>query len=223
MPSRDPPELPKLPPDPGVGRAGAAARAGAKPVERPDPATTPPEPEARRTACTPERAGAPPRRRRRGRGRRTAGRLSTAGHALVVAVLALLFGALLLAPGMHKAAFNGQPGTKRDVALALTGGPRPRQPRAPPRPAARARPGRDGPGGRRRDRRRDRRRPRRPRSRAPSTAADDPAAKTGRERPEAAREARVHAEEEAAALGRRRLARDHARVLDRPGGRRRAP
>ena len=37
-------------------------------------------------------------------------------------LLALLFGALLLAPGMHKAAFNGQPGTKRDVALALTGG-----------------------------------------------------------------------------------------------------
>ena len=37
-------------------------------------------------------------------------------------MLALLFGALLLAPGMHKAAFNGQPGTKRDVALALTGG-----------------------------------------------------------------------------------------------------
>ena len=43
-------------------------------------------------------------------------RFSTAGHALVVAALALLFGALLLAPGMHKAAFNGQPGTKRDVA-----------------------------------------------------------------------------------------------------------
>ena len=37
-------------------------------------------------------------------------------------MLALLFGALLLAPGMHKAAFNGQPGTKRDVALALTAG-----------------------------------------------------------------------------------------------------
>jgi hypothetical protein len=33
-----------------------------------------------------------------------------------------VFGALLLAPGMHKSAFNGQPGTKRDVSLALTGG-----------------------------------------------------------------------------------------------------
>jgi hypothetical protein len=37
-----------------------------------------------------------------------------------VALLALVFGALLLAPGMHKAAYNGQPGTKRDVSLALT-------------------------------------------------------------------------------------------------------
>ncbi len=49
-------------------------------------------------------------------------RLSTAGHALVVSVLALIFGALLMAPGMHKASFNGQPGVKRDVSLALTGG-----------------------------------------------------------------------------------------------------
>ena len=39
-----------------------------------------------------------------------------------MALLGLVFGALLLAPGMHKAAFNGQPGTKRDVSLALTGG-----------------------------------------------------------------------------------------------------
>ncbi len=48
-------------------------------------------------------------------------RLASAGHALVVALVALLFGSLLIAPGMHKAAFNGQPGVKRDVALALTG------------------------------------------------------------------------------------------------------
>ena len=39
-----------------------------------------------------------------------------------MALLALLFGALLNAPGMHKASFNKQPGTERDVALALTGG-----------------------------------------------------------------------------------------------------
>lgn len=36
-------------------------------------------------------------------------------------MLALVFAALLSAPGMHKAAFNRQPGLGRDVALALTG------------------------------------------------------------------------------------------------------
>ena len=61
---------------------------------------------------------------RGGRGPRTEDgrRYSTAGHGLIVALLGLVFGALLLAPGMHKSAFNGQPGAKRDVALALTGG-----------------------------------------------------------------------------------------------------
>ena len=61
---------------------------------------------------------------RGGRGLRTEDgrRYSTAGHGLIVALLGLVFGALLLAPGMHKSAFNGQPGTKRDVSLALTGG-----------------------------------------------------------------------------------------------------
>jgi uncharacterized protein len=48
-------------------------------------------------------------------------RLATAGHGFVVAVLALLIGALLTAPGMHKSAFNRSPGTARDVALAVTG------------------------------------------------------------------------------------------------------
>jgi hypothetical protein len=48
-------------------------------------------------------------------------RLATAGHALVVCVLALVLGSLLTAPGMHKSAFNRQPGTQRDVALAITG------------------------------------------------------------------------------------------------------
>jgi hypothetical protein len=48
-------------------------------------------------------------------------RLGTAGHALVVCLLALVFGSLLTAPGMHKSAFNRQPGTEREVALALTG------------------------------------------------------------------------------------------------------
>jgi uncharacterized protein len=48
-------------------------------------------------------------------------RLGTAGHAFAVCVLALVFGALLTAPGMHKSAFNRQPGTQREVALAITG------------------------------------------------------------------------------------------------------
>jgi uncharacterized protein len=49
-------------------------------------------------------------------GRRTL----TAGHALVIAALALALGSLLDAPGLHKAAYNQPAGTERDVALALT-------------------------------------------------------------------------------------------------------
>jgi hypothetical protein len=62
--------------------------------------------------------------RRGARGSRTEDgrRYSTAGNGLVVGLLALVFGALLMAPGMHKTSFNGQPGLKRDVSLALTGG-----------------------------------------------------------------------------------------------------
>jgi len=48
-------------------------------------------------------------------------RLGTAGHALAVAVLALAIGSLLSAPGLHKSAYNQQPGWQRDVALAVTG------------------------------------------------------------------------------------------------------
>jgi uncharacterized protein len=48
-------------------------------------------------------------------------RLGTAGHAFVTCILALVFGALLTAPGMHKSAFNRQPGTQREIALAVTG------------------------------------------------------------------------------------------------------
>jgi hypothetical protein len=47
-------------------------------------------------------------------------RLSSAGHALVVAVLALLIGLLLDAPGLHKSAFNESAGIQRSVALAIT-------------------------------------------------------------------------------------------------------
>ena len=64
------------------------------------------------------RPGGRPRRRRTGADGR---RLGTAGDGLLVSVLALAIGTLLTAPGMHKSAYNGQPGFKRDVALAVTG------------------------------------------------------------------------------------------------------
>ncbi|HZR92371.1 MAG TPA: DUF459 domain-containing protein [Gaiellaceae bacterium] len=47
-------------------------------------------------------------------------RLHPAGHAVVVGVGALVLGAFLNAPGLHKTAETLQPGWKRDVALPLT-------------------------------------------------------------------------------------------------------
>jgi uncharacterized protein len=81
----------------------------------------------RERRASPERrsaeAEAPDAREARRRNRTEDGRrFSTAGNGLVVAALALFFGALLNAPGMHKSSFNKQPGASRDVALALTGG-----------------------------------------------------------------------------------------------------
>jgi uncharacterized protein len=67
----------------------------------------------------PERRRAP--RVRRVRTGDDGRRLSSAGHAVLVALAALVIGALLTAPGMHKTAFNRQPGIVRDVALAVTG------------------------------------------------------------------------------------------------------
>ena len=62
-----------------------------------------------------------PRSRRRRRTTDDGRRTLTAGHALVIAVLALALGTLLNAPGLHKAAYNQPAGTERDIALALTG------------------------------------------------------------------------------------------------------
>ena len=120
MPSTNPPELPRLPPIresaeqalPPPPDEAAVATGGT--VEEP-PRQRPPQRSPGRPATDSDRQARRSPRSEDGR------RLSTAGHALVVAVLGLLFGALLIAPGMHKAAFNGQPGTKRDVSLALTG------------------------------------------------------------------------------------------------------
>jgi hypothetical protein len=70
-------------------------------------ASPPPEPPSRRARAAEDDG---PRRR-----------LASAGHALVVCVLALAIGLLLNAPGIHKSAYNKPAGWERDVALALTG------------------------------------------------------------------------------------------------------
>jgi len=144
MPPTDPPEqprLPKLPKLPPIRES--AEQALLPPSDEPaaaEPAGIEPQrdgPEVTAPARRREARRRPPREhpqqepeptpiggRRGARGSRTddGRRFSTAGNGLVVALLALVFGALLMAPGMHKAAFNGQPGVKRDVSLALTGG-----------------------------------------------------------------------------------------------------
>ena len=48
--------------------------------------------------------------------------LNCAGRGLIVILIALVFGLLLDARGLHKSAFNQPAGTERTVALALTGG-----------------------------------------------------------------------------------------------------
>ena len=68
-----------------------------------------------------EPAPDPPPRRRRRRPTEPERLLHPAGHALVVAALALLLGSLLSAPGIHKSAYNQADGWKRDIAVAITG------------------------------------------------------------------------------------------------------
>ncbi len=145
-PADDPPELPKLPPvresaehvlppPPGDGHergweeageaAGEEGVSGAPPPPRPIVEKERRERSERRVASKqrPAEVETPAGREGRRRNRTEDGRrFSTAGNGLVVAVLALCFGALLNAPDMHKSSFNKQPGTERDVALALTGG-----------------------------------------------------------------------------------------------------
>jgi len=97
MADRPLPQLPPLPDEETRTLEQAAAP--------PDP---PPEPPPRRRA-RPEGDDGPPRK------------LASAGHALVVCVLALAIGLVLNAPGAHKNAYNKPAGWQRDVALALTG------------------------------------------------------------------------------------------------------
>ena len=63
------------------------------------------------------------RSRRRPRPRTTEGGrlLHSAGSAIIVSLVGLLFGLLLNAPGLHKSATIQPEGWKRDVALAVTG------------------------------------------------------------------------------------------------------
>jgi hypothetical protein len=93
MPDDRPPSLPPLPDD----ETRTLERATAPPVEA-------------ETAIRGRRPSRGPRRRE-----------WSAGHAVIVCVLALAIGFLLNAPGIHKSAFNKSDGWKRDVALAITG------------------------------------------------------------------------------------------------------
>ena len=95
MPDRDRPPLPPLPPLP---------EEETKTLEQ---ATPPPR---ERRARRPRKPDDDPTRQQ-----------WSAGHALVVCVLALVIGVLLNAPGVHKSAYNKPEGWERDVTLALTG------------------------------------------------------------------------------------------------------
>jgi hypothetical protein len=90
--------LPPLPPEDDETRT----------VERVVPADTPPAPPPRRRRPRREEDDGPPRR------------LWSAGHGLIVCVLALAIGLLLNAPGIHKSAYNKPDGWQRDVAVAVT-------------------------------------------------------------------------------------------------------
>jgi uncharacterized protein len=97
MADRRLPQLPPLPDD------------ETRTLEQAVPPEAPPPEESRpRSRRPPEDEG--PRRK-----------LWSAGHALVVCVLALAIGLLLNAPGIHKSAYNKPAGWQRDVALAVTG------------------------------------------------------------------------------------------------------
>ena len=92
-------------------------------TDRPLP-PLPPLPEEEPEPPTTERAAVPtdePPPRARRADPRFRRRPWSAGHALVVCVLALALALLLNAPGVHKSAYNKPDGRQRDVAIALTG------------------------------------------------------------------------------------------------------
>ena len=98
MADRPLPQLPPLLPDEET-----------RTLEQAVPPADPPPETPRRRRARPEGDDGPPRK------------LASAGHALVVCVLALVIGLVLNAPGAHKNAYNKPAGWERDVALALTG------------------------------------------------------------------------------------------------------
>jgi hypothetical protein len=77
------------------------------------------EPRTLERAADPEPAPSDEAPRRRPDGPRR--RQWSAGHGVVVSALALAFGLLLNAPGIHKSAYNKSDGWQRDVAIAFTG------------------------------------------------------------------------------------------------------
>jgi len=109
MPDRPLPSLPPLPEDEPatVEQAAAAPPTPATPPAPPPvtPPAPPPAPPRRRTADEET-----PRRRQ-----------WSAGHALIVSILALAIALLLNAPGIHKSAYNKPDGWSRDVTIAFTG------------------------------------------------------------------------------------------------------
>jgi hypothetical protein len=90
-------------------------------AERPLPPLPPPPEEETRTVETvaPRPARSRPASTAEEPG--PARRQWSAGHALVVMVLALAIGLVLNAPGIHKSAYNKSDGWQRDVAIAFTG------------------------------------------------------------------------------------------------------
>ena len=99
MAPRPLPSLPPLPDEPSATVEHAVTR------ERP----VAPNPPSRPRRVSGEEPDTPRRRQ------------WSAGHALIVCVLALAIGLLLNAPGIHKSAYNKPAGWERDLALALTG------------------------------------------------------------------------------------------------------
>lgn len=96
MSDRPLPPLPPLPEDESEPPTVEHAPPPAPPVDEPPRRPRRPDPRLRRRAWS-------------------------AGHALVVCVLALAIGLLLNAPGAHKSAYNKPDGWQRDVAIAFTG------------------------------------------------------------------------------------------------------